>query len=390
MQDIAFNVATGLLATANSDNTVQLWNTAAGLSIGIPLGPSASFVTSSNPETLLLGANSDGYVRRWPPSPSGNTEAQQVPLSRNWAASPQDAFSSTGKLLAVAITGGLRLISGAGSGSIRFLPAAAGTGNVVSATAFSPDGSLLAAANRQGYVTLWDTTTGSEVHTPLSADPAKGSTEGGVFAIAFTPDGKLLAAAGVDGHVTFWNTATGSAARPPIVADSSGGGVSGLAFSPDGKLLATADHDGTARLWDLATGKLHATLLAQGLGAENFATAVAFSPDGKLFASGYFDGTIQLWDAAAESPIGSLLYPRLSSSFSIRSLAFSPDSSLLLTSDSHLDVTAWQLWQFANPYAALCDEDGPPTQVLWSSYDSGTPEPAATCAGVTPAAQLGG
>ena len=112
----------------------------------------------------------------------------------------------------------MRLINSTGSGSIKFLPAAAGTGNVVSATAFSPNSRLLAASNRQGYVTLWDTATGSRVGAPLRADPAKGSAKGGVLAIAFSPDGKPLAAAGVDGHVTLWHTATGSPARSPIAA----------------------------------------------------------------------------------------------------------------------------------------------------------------------------
>ena len=74
--------------------------------------------------------------------------------------------------------------------------------------------------------------------------------------VAFSPDGKLLATADGDGTVRLWNPATGQPVGLPLPADTGpGGGVDGVAFSPDGKLLASADADGTVRLWNPATGK---------------------------------------------------------------------------------------------------------------------------------------
>jgi WD40 repeat protein len=65
--------------------------------------------------------------------------------------------------------------------------------------------------------------------------------------VAFSPDGKLLASADADGTVQLWNPATGQPAASPLRA---GSGVNEVAFSPDGKLLASADADGTVRIWN--------------------------------------------------------------------------------------------------------------------------------------------
>jgi WD40 repeat protein len=85
-----------------------------------------------------------------------------------------------------------------------------------------------------------------------------------VTGVAFSPDGNLLATADADGTIRLWNLATGQAIGAPLRTFNrpSAGGVNGVAFSPDGNLLATADADGTVRLWNpAATGHVGAPLL---------------------------------------------------------------------------------------------------------------------------------
>jgi WD40 repeat protein len=69
-----------------------------------------------------------------------------------------------------------------------------------------------------------------------------------VQCLAFSPDGSLLAAAGFDGNVQLWDVLSGLPCGRPFTHKLF---ASSVAFSPSGNRLATASFDRTARIWDL-------------------------------------------------------------------------------------------------------------------------------------------
>jgi WD40 repeat protein len=234
----------------------------------------------------------------------------------------------------------------------------------VNAVAFTPDGQRALAASLDGSASLWDVTTGQQLHhftaqgaeytVAVSSDGRYGAIAGnpleipiydlhsgelvrtlqnsqstGFQGIAFIPDGRYLVSTSAgEPNSWLWDLQTGQVVR------KFAGAVAWLAVSPDGRrLVAASSEANTVGLWDMATGQQ----VGRFTGHTSSITAVAYAHNGKWVLSGSEDRTARLWDVAT----GQELRRFQGHTGTIQSVTFSPDDQLVLTGSE--DGTA-RLW----------------------------------------------
>ena len=162
----------------------------------------------------------------------------------------------------------------------------------VTATAFSPEGLLVAAGDRFGGLFVWEAKSGKEFLT------IRGHT-GAITGLAWQADSNALASASVDGTVRVWDLHSGSELHK---WDAHKGGVSDVCFHPTG-VIATGGRDGQVKIWDGA-GKLVADIGPAG----DHVQRVGLMADGKTVVAGDWSGAVRVWPLAG-GPATTLALP---------------------------------------------------------------------------------
>jgi WD40 repeat protein len=284
---VSFSPDGKTLATGSFDNTIKLWDFAAG-----------------KEAKELKGHTGPVYCVAF--SPDGQTLASS-------------SLDKTIKLWSVA--------------EGKELKSLAGHADVVDMVAWSPDGKLLASCggNADKSVRLWNPAEGKEVKN-------LGVHGNGVYVVAFSKDGKLLASGGVDGAIKIWDVAGQKELKTllPYQAKTEKDperkghkdAVTNLAFSLDGKTLYSIGFDQLLHVWDVEKG-----VQTKELGPmKDMPFGIALAADGKTLLTSGYGGQLTLWDLAQDKPMLEKDLKTIDkTNFGAYCVAFSPDGKFAVT-----------------------------------------------------------
>jgi WD40 repeat protein len=160
----------------------------------------------------------------------------------------------------------------------------------VTAVAFSPNGQMLASADRNGGVSVWDPDNAQELFTLAGHKSA-------VTALNWRGDSKLLASSSEDGTIKLWEMKEGKQAKTWNAHPS---GTRWVSYSHDGRLVSCG-RDNAITIWN-ASGARERNLE----GSCDLPLCATFSYDNKRIFASDFSGHIGVWTVADGKRLGEL------------------------------------------------------------------------------------
>lgn len=146
----------------------------------------------------------------------------------------------------------------------------------------SSDHSLIALGSASKVVRVYSTATGE-----LEYEIPKKHTEW-LYCLEFSPDGVLLATADRNGGLFVWEAANG---REYLKLGGHGAAITGMTWRLDSNILGTCSEDGSIKLWEMENGNQVKSWGAHGGGASS----MEFARDGRIISCGR-DRVVKLWD----------------------------------------------------------------------------------------------
>lgn len=291
--------------------------------IDLPAGVLVKNATISHVGSFVAAICSDHAVRVW------SVQSGELVRSLDASNEPQTAvqFSNDGRLLAVSYEKGAIKVFDVGSWKLQHELTSSAPMYVL---AFSPNNRHLVSAG-DFDTDVWDL---ADQKVVAKVPPPFGWS----WAFSFSSDGKLLATADGDAFVRVYDANSGSMRRTvdDLILEPFA-----VAFSPDGKFILAGGVDKTISIIDPESGKLLRALPKQ----PGLVWSLDVSADGKQAAAVYRStehfldiNHLMLWDLDKGTIIGDFQKPGVT----IRGGAFVGDHYLFAASSAY-QLTLWSL-----------------------------------------------
>jgi WD40 repeat protein len=202
-------------------------------------------------------------------------------------------------------------------------------GSGVTDAEFSPDGSEIVTAARNGIATVWSRA-GKALRVFKPREPDR------LASAVFDPRGQRVITAGSDGRAVIWDIGTGRALR--VLREPSGAPLTSASFSPNDDRILTSSTDGDAVIWGATAGSRRVVL-------DNHAAveSAEFSPNGLLVVTAGDSGSrVKVWEASTRKVLYTIKAGGPSYDAEVGSASFSPDGDRIVTADD----TGAQAWWF--------------------------------------------
>ncbi len=376
----AFWTDASRVLTFGSDGSTRIWSTGAVVPQSAPnapsvrsaarsLGGAGNVVRSSSslepdplaPLAAFYNVTSSGVFNNSATVIDTRTGARvstvKFPSGSPGGSNGYVSFDARGRVMLVTGNGRAQ-IRAAHSG--RLLHTLSGAGGLGVDGAVSPDGSLVAVADNEDRIGVWDVATGRHLVT-FYRHHRPGAVASNVT-LKFSPDSTLILSAGGSGMTFVWQARTGyvlNEIRGPGPPEFMYNQVMGGAISPSDQLVVTTSGwDNDAHVYRVG----HPGELITLRGHSNGIDDATFSPDSTLIAttaghsfctgsgiSPTCDNSTRVWDTQQASPL--LTLPNDGGT----RVDFSPDESSLVLNALFFasDPSSERLAEAAFPYQTL-------------------------------------